>query len=123
MAFDPITVVVNPANNWIKTMTVAELKKMWAPAAEGKITRWSQVNPAWPDETFRLYGAGTDSGTFDYFTRAIVGKAQASRRDFTPSEDDKTCWCRAWRATRMPRLFGYGYYKQNEDKLRGGRDR
>ncbi len=74
VAFDPVTVVVNPQNSWAKSMTVEELKKMWEPSAEGKITRWSQVNPAWPDEPFRLYGAGADSGTFDYFTRAIVGK-------------------------------------------------
>jgi phosphate transport system substrate-binding protein len=118
VAFDPITVVVNPANNWIKTTTVAELKKMWAPAAEGKITRWSQVNPAWPDETFRLYGAGTDSGTFDYFTRAIVGKAQASRRDFTPSEDDNVLVQGVAGDKNALGFFGYGYYKQNEDKLR-----
>ena len=90
VAFDPVTVVVNPQNSWAKSMTVEELKKMWEPLAEGKITRWSQVNPAWPDETFRLYGAGADSGTFDYFTRAIVGKTKSSRRDFMASEDDKT---------------------------------
>jgi phosphate transport system substrate-binding protein len=118
VAFDPVTVVVNPANNWVKTMTVAELKKMWEPAAESKITRWNQVNPAWPDETFRLYGAGTDSGTFDYFTRALIGKAQASRRDFSASEDDNVLVQGVAGDKNALGFFGYGYYKRNEDKLR-----
>jgi phosphate transport system substrate-binding protein len=88
VAFDALTVVVNPKNDWSKTITVAELKKMWEPAAQEKITRWNQVNPAWPNESLKLYGAGADSGTFDYFTEAIVGKAKSSRGDFTASEDD-----------------------------------
>lgn len=118
VAFDPVTVVVNPANNWIKTMTVTELKKIWEPAAEGKITRWNQVNRAWPDETFRLYRAGADSGTFDYFTRAIVGKAKASRRDFTASEDDDALVQGVAGDKNALGFFGYGYYKQNEGNVR-----
>jgi phosphate transport system substrate-binding protein len=118
VAFDPVTVVVNPANNWIKNMTVTELKKMWEPAAEGKITQWNQVNRAWPDETFRLYRAGADSGTFDYFTRAIVGKAQASRRDFTASENDDALVQGVAGDKNALGFFGYGYYKQNEGKVR-----
>ena len=118
VAFDPVTVVVNPQNSWAKTMTVEELKKIWEPSAEGKITRWSQVNPAWPDEPFRLYGAGADSGTSDYFTRAIVGKVKSSRRDFMASEDDKTLLVRGVAGDKNGLgFFGFGYYKQNEDKL------
>jgi phosphate transport system substrate-binding protein len=88
VAFDALTVVINPKNTWLKQATVAELKKMWEPAAQGKITRWNQVNPAWPDAPIKLFGAGSDSGTFDYFTEAIVGKSKSSRGDFTASEDD-----------------------------------
>ncbi|MBN9127514.1 MAG: substrate-binding domain-containing protein, partial [Nitrosospira sp.] len=72
VAFDALTVVINPRNDWSKNITVEELKKIWEPAAQGKITRWNQVNASWPDEAFKLYGPGSDSGTFDYFTEAVV---------------------------------------------------
>src|SRR5687767_3873622 len=88
VAYDALTVVVNPKNNFIKSITVAELKKIWEPAAQGKVTHWNQVNPSWPNAPIKLFGAGSDSGTFDYFTEAIVGKSKASRGDFTASEDD-----------------------------------
>jgi phosphate transport system substrate-binding protein len=88
VAFDALTVVVNPQNNWVTSMTVAELKKIWEPEAQGKVTHWNQVRPEWPNEKIVLFGAGADSGTFDYFTEAIVGKAKASRGDYTASEDD-----------------------------------
>ena len=88
VAYDALTVVINPKNDWAKTMTVAELKAIWEPAAQGKITNWNQVNPAWPDRPLKLYGPGADSGTFEYFTEAINGKAKATRGDFTASEDD-----------------------------------
>lgn len=88
VAFDALTVVVNPQNNWVDSITVAELKKIWEPDAQGKITHWNQVRPEWPNEKIALFGAGADSGTFDYFTEAIVGKAKASRGDYTASEDD-----------------------------------
>jgi phosphate transport system substrate-binding protein len=88
IAFDALTVVVNPQNTWANSMTVAELKKVWEPEAQGKITRWNQIRPDWPNEEFALFGAGADSGTFDYFTEAIVGKPKASRGDYTASEDD-----------------------------------
>ena len=88
IAFDALTVVVNPQNNWVTSMTVAELKKIWEPDAQGKITHWNQVRPEWPNEKIALFGAGADSGTFDYFTEAIVGKSKASRGDYTASEDD-----------------------------------
>ncbi len=90
VAFDAMAIVVSPENNWLTSITVEELKKMWQPEAQGKITKWNQINPKWPDLPLKLYGAGTDSGTFDYFTEAIVGKAKASRGDYMASEDDNT---------------------------------
>src|SRR5918993_3596008 len=88
VCFDALTVVVNPQNNWVTSMTVADLKKIWEPEAQGKITHWNQIRPEWPNEKIALFGAGSDSGTFDYFTEAIVGKAKSSRGDYTASEDD-----------------------------------
>jgi phosphate transport system substrate-binding protein len=88
VCFDALTVAVNPQNDWVDTMTVAELKKIWEPDAQDKITKWSHIRPNWPDEPIKLFGAGSDSGTFDYFTEATVGKAKASRGDYTASEDD-----------------------------------
>jgi len=88
ICFDALTVAVNPKNTWCDTITVAELKKMWEPAAQGKVMKWSDVRAGWPEEKMELYGAGSDSGTFDYFTEAVVGKAKSSRGDFTGSEDD-----------------------------------
>ena len=88
VAYDALTVVVNPQNTWLNSITVADLKKMWEPAAQGTIKRWNQVRPEWPDASLVLFGAGSDSGTFDYFTEAVVGKAKASRGDYTGSEDD-----------------------------------
>jgi phosphate transport system substrate-binding protein len=89
LAFDALTVAVSPKNNFIgECISVAQLKKIWEPAAQGKVMTWKDVDPKWPDEKMSLFGAGADSGTFDYFTEAIVGKAKASRGDFTASEDD-----------------------------------
>ena len=88
IAYDGLAVVVHPKNTWASTITVAELKKLWAPEAQGKVMRWNQVRTGWPDREIHLFGAGVDSGTYDYFTEAIVGKQGASRGDFTSSEDD-----------------------------------
>ena len=118
VAYDALTVVVNPKNTWIKSMTVAELKKMWEPAAQGKITHWNQVNAAWPNQPIKLYGAGADSGTFDYFTEAINGKSKASRGDFTASEDDNVLVQGVSRDVNSLGFFGYAYYLENRDKLR-----
>lgn len=118
IAFDALTVVVNPKNDWSKTITVAELKKIWEPAAQGKITKWSQVNPTWPDETIKLYGAGADSGTFDYFTEAIVGKAKSSRGDFTASEDDNVLVQGVASDKNGLGFFGFAYYAENKKKLK-----
>src|SRR5574340_789330 len=87
VAYDALTVVVNLKNDWIKSMTVAELKKLWEPAAQGKTTRWNQINPAWPDAPVKLFGPGADSGTFDYFTEAVVVVAKEGRPAVLPSPD------------------------------------
>lgn len=98
-------------------MTVAELKKMWEPAAQGKITKWNQINPAWPDESFDLYGADTDSGTFDYFTEAIVGKIKSSRNDFTESENDNVLVEGVTSNKNGLGFFGFAYYIEDQTKV------
>ena len=118
VAFDALTVVINPKNTWLKQATVAELKKMWEPAAQGKITRWNQINPAWPDQPMKLFGAGSDSGTFDYFTEAIVGKSKSSRGDFTASEDDNVLVQGVAGDVNAIGYFGYAYYAENQGKLK-----
>jgi len=118
VAFDALTVVINPKNTWIKELKVEELKKMWEPAAQGKITRWNQVNPAWPDAPIKLFGPGADSGTFDYFTDAINGKEKASRGDFTASEDDNVLVQGVSRDVNALGYFGLAYYVENKDKLK-----
>lgn len=119
IAFDALTVVVNPKNSFIKQFTVEELKKMWEPAAQGKITKWNQINPAWPDAPIKLFGAGSDSGTFDYFTEAIVGKAKSSRGDYTASEDDNVLVKGVSVDVNAVGYFGYAYYAENMGKLKG----
>jgi phosphate transport system substrate-binding protein len=118
VAFDALTVVVNPKNSFIKQLTIAEMKKMWEPAAQGKVTRWNQVNPAWPDAPMKLFGPGADSGTFDYFTEAVVGKSKSSRGDFTASEDDNVLVQGVARDVNGLGYFGYAYYVENKDKLK-----
>jgi phosphate transport system substrate-binding protein len=118
VAFDALTVVINPQNAFLKSITVAELKKMWEPAAQGKITKWNQINAAWPDAPLKLFGAGSDSGTFDYFTEATVGKAKASRGDYTASEDDNVLVQGVARDKNAIGYFGYAYFAENQDKLK-----
>lgn len=118
VAFDALTVVVNPRNDFVTQITVDELRKMWEPAAQGKVMRWNQINPSWPDENLNLYGAGSDSGTFDYFTEAVNGKAKSSRGDFTASEDDNTLVQGVSRDRLAIGYFGYAYYAENKDKLK-----
>ncbi len=104
VAFDALTVVVNQENNWIDSITLEELKKMWEPAAEGKITNWNQIRPEFPNKPLNLFGAGQDSGTFDYFTEAVVGKSGASRKDYVASEDDNTL---VQGVSQYPNALGY----------------
>lgn len=118
ICFDALTVAVNAQNDWATTMTVAELKKLWEPAAQGKITHWNQIRPEWPNEKIALYGAGSDSGTFDYFTEAIVGKAKSSRGDYQASEDDNVLVQGVQGNKFALGYFGYAYYATHADKLK-----
>lgn len=118
VAYDALSVVVNPKNTWLKDISIEDLKKIWEPAAQGKITRWNQVNPAWPDRPMKLFGAGADSGTFDYFTEAVTGKSKSSRGDFTASEDDNVLVQGVSRDVDSLGFFGFSYYSENQDKLK-----
>jgi phosphate transport system substrate-binding protein len=118
VAYDALTVVLNPKNDWVKSITAADLKKMWEPAAQGKVKTWKQVNPAWPDQPLKLFGPGADSGTFDYFTEATVGKAKSSRGDYTASEDDNVLVQGVSRDVNALGYFGFAYYTENKDKLK-----
>jgi phosphate transport system substrate-binding protein len=118
VAFDALTVIVNPKNNWASSMTVAELKKIWEPAAQGKMTNWNQVRSSWPNAPLKLFGAGADSGTFDYFTEAITGKSKSSRGDFTASEDDNVLVQGVANDVNALGFFGYAYYAENSKKLK-----
>jgi len=118
VAYDGLVVVVNPQNTWVSSMTVNELKKLWAPEAQGVITKWNQIRPEWPNEEIHLYGAGTASGTFDYFTEAIVGKAKSCRGDYTGSEDDNVLVQGVSSDKLALGFFGIHYYNENPDKLK-----
>ena len=117
IAFDALTVVINPANTWAKTMTIADLRKIWEPGAQGRIKTWKQVRSEWPNEPILLFGPGADSGTFDYFTEAINGKAKASRGDYTASEDDNTLVQGVINNKNALGYFGFAYYVGNKDKM------
>jgi phosphate transport system substrate-binding protein len=117
VAYDALTVAVNRENTWAKDITVAELKKIWEPGAQGKITRWNQVRSSWPDKPLTLYGAGDQSGTFDYFTEAIVGKSKASRTDYISSEDDLALVRGVVKDPNALGYFGLIYYQDNKSKL------
>ena len=118
IAFDAMTLVASPKNMWLQAVTLQELKIMWEPAAQGKITKWKQVNSAWPDEPLKLFGAGSDSGTFDYFTEAVVGKAKSSRGDYTGSEDDNTLVQGISADKGAIGYIPYAYYPPNKNKLK-----
>lgn len=118
VAFDALTVVMNPKNSFLKQISVEELKKIWEPAAQGKVTHWNQVNPAWPDAPIKLFGAGSDSGTFDYFTEAINGKSKASRGDYTASEDDNVLVQGVSQDVNAIGYFGFAYYAENQSRLK-----
>ena len=118
VAYDALTVVVNPKNTTMTSISIEDLKKMWEPAAQGKILKWNQVNPAFADAPLKLFGAGADSGTFDYFTEAVTGKSKSSRGDFTASEDDNVLVQGVNRDVNALGFFGYAYYAENRDKLK-----
>ncbi len=117
IAFDGLAVIVSKENTWLKDITVEELKKIWEPAAQNKITRWNQIRPEWPAEEFHLYGPGIASGTYDYFTEVIVGKSGSSRGDYTASEDDNVLVQGIAGDKNGLGFFGLAYYEENTDKL------
>ena len=118
VAFDGLAVVVNPENSWVNDITVEELRKIWEPAAQGKITRWSQIRSEWPDEEFHLYGPGVASGTYDYFTEAIVGASGESRGDFTASEVDNVLVQGIAGDKNALGFFGLAYFEENQAQLK-----
>jgi phosphate transport system substrate-binding protein len=118
IALDALSVLVNPRNDWVNEMTVAELKKIWQPEAQGKVMSWKQVRDSFPDRPLKLYGPGVDSGTYDYFTAAIVGKEHSSRGDFTASEDDNVLVQGINGDVNALGFFGLAYYLENRDKLK-----
>ena len=118
VAYDGLTVVVNPENDWVDCLTVDELKKMWEPAAQGTIKNWNQIRDSFPDMPLDIFGPGVDSGTFDYFTEAIVGEAQSSRGDFQASEDDNVLVTGVSGSRSAIGYFGLSYYVENTDKVK-----
>ena len=118
IAYDGIAITVNPKASWVDKITVAELKTLWAPDAQGKVTKWSQVRKGWPDREIHLFGAGVDSGTYDYFTEAVNGKAKASRGDFTSSEDDNVLVQGIGGDELALGFVPFAYYEANQGKLK-----
>ena len=118
IAYDGLAVVVNPKNTWATSVTVAELKTLWSPDAQGNVLRWNQVRSSWPNREVRLFGAGVDSGTYDYFTEAVVGKEGASRGDFTSSEDDNVLVQGVSSDELALGFLPFAYVEQNQDKLK-----
>ncbi len=118
VAIDGLSVMVNPANDFVECVTIDELHTLWAPEAEGMVMKWSQVRAGWPEEDIRLYAPGVDSGTFDYFTETVNGESQASRGDFLPSEDDNVLVTGIAGDRGALGYFGYAYYAENADRLK-----
>lgn len=117
VAYDGISVIVNSANDWVDSMTVAELKKLWEPAAQGKVTKWNQIREGWPDHKINLNGPGTDSGTYDYFTHAIVGTEHSSRGDYSPNADANVIAKAVANDKYALGFLGFAYFDENRDTL------
>jgi phosphate transport system substrate-binding protein len=118
IAYDGLAVMVNPKNDWATCLTVKELKTIWEPEAQGKVTKWSQVRQGWPEKDIHLFGPGVDSGTYDYFTEAVVGKEHSSRGDFQSSEDDNVLVQGIANDPLAIGFFGFAYYEENKSKLK-----
>ncbi|HLF72163.1 MAG TPA: PstS family phosphate ABC transporter substrate-binding protein [Dehalococcoidia bacterium] len=118
VAYDALSIVVNTSNSFASCITVAQLKTMWDQPAQGTVTKWNQVNPAWPADGFKLYGPGTDSGTFDYFTEHVNGKAKQSRADYTASEDDNVLVTGVAGDKNALGYFGLAYLEENKTKIK-----
>jgi len=117
VAFDGLSVVKHPENDWVECMTTQELETIWKPEAQGEITNWNQVRSSFPDRELSLYGPGTDSGTFDYFTDVIVGESGASRGDYTSSEDDNVIVQGVSSDPAALGYFGLAYFEENKEKM------
>jgi phosphate transport system substrate-binding protein len=118
IAFDALTVVVNPKNTWVTDLTMAELKAMWEPAAQSKIKNWKQIRASFPDKPLKLFGAGNQSGTYDYFNEVTMGEAKASRTDYSGSEDDADTVRGIEANEGALGYFGFAYYEANQNKLK-----
>lgn len=118
VAYDAMTIVVSLQNSWTDFITTRELKRIWEPSAQRVVLRWNHVRPEWPDAPLKLFGAGSDSGTFDYFTEAVVGRAKASRGDYTASEDDNTLVQGIARDKYALGYIPFGYYESNQHAIR-----
>jgi phosphate transport system substrate-binding protein len=118
IAFDALTIAVSPQATWVDAITIAELKQIWDPASQGRVVTWNQVRNTWPSIPLKLFGAGSDSGTFDYFTEAVVGKAKASRGDYTASEDDNTLVQGIANDKQALGYLPYAYYEPNKKRLK-----
>ena len=118
IAFDGLAIVANPKNDWCNSLTVEQLRQLWQPEAEDTVMKWSDVDPDWPDEEFKLYGPGTSSGTFEYFTETICGEAGASRTDFQRNEDDNMLVRGVAGEDYSLCYFGFAYYAQNKSILK-----
>lgn len=116
VAYDGLSIVVNPANDWVDHLTVEELKRIWEPGST--VDSWDDIRAGWPNSPIRLYGPGTDSGTFDYFTEAVNGKSGAARPDFTASEDDNVLVQGISGDEYALGFFGYAYYEENASRLK-----
>ena len=118
VAYDALTIIVHPANDWATAITIDELKRLWEPAAEGKVMRWSDVRKDWPNQPIRLFGPGHASGTFDYFTEAVIGQARQARKDYKASEDDTVIVDGVAADQYALGYVGYNHFHQNEKSLK-----
>jgi len=118
IAFDALTIAVSPLATWIDAITIAELKQIWDPSSQGRIVKWNQIKSSWPNLPLKLFGAGSDSGTFDYFTEAVVGTAKASRGDYTASEDDNTLVQGIANDKQALGYIPYAYFEPNKKRLK-----
>lgn len=118
VAYDGIVIVVHPSNDWVQSLTPEELGSLWRPEAQGKVTQWNDMRDDWPARPINLYGAGIDSGTYDYFTKAVVGREHASRGDFTSSEDDNVLVQGVANDQNALGFFGFAYYAENAQRLK-----
>lgn len=123
VALDALAVIVNPSNTWATCLSVDDLKRIWAPASQGQVTRWNQVRPDFPDQPLVLFGAGTDSGTFDYFTAAINGEEGASRGDYTATEDDNVTITGVSGEANAVGYLGLAYLTENAGKVKAAQIR